>query len=77
MNLKVATVGIDDPISVAGRQTTLRAEYQLGKVTLVRGNRGPVIGQNLFGHWAMVQKDWESTEQFQISSNDFKLLSGR
>ena len=70
------SVGIDDPITLGGRQTTLRIEHGLGKVALVRGNLMVQPRQPL-AHWALVRKDWESVEQFRISAADFKLLNGR
>jgi hypothetical protein len=71
------TSGIDDPITLGGRETTLREEYQRGKVTLVRGNLGTHASDGPFAYWAVVRTEREGAERFRISSGDFKLLSGR
>lgn len=71
------TIGVDDRIEIAGRQTTLRAEYQLGRIALVRGSSNARMSEPPFSFWALVRKDWESVERFRISRTDFKLLSVR
>ena len=67
--------GIDDSITLGGRQTTLREEHQVGKVALVR-NLVAQPHQQPSAYWAIVRKDLETAAKFQISKNDFKLLSG-
>ena len=78
MKLSPATesVGIDDPITLGERQTTRRVEHGLGKVALVRGNLVQQPCKRPFAYCAVVRKDGDSAERFQISASDFKLLSG-
>jgi len=69
--------GLDEKINLAGRTTTIREQHKQGNAYTIRGNNGAVIGKNPFGHWAVVvQKDTNSTEQFDISEADFKYLGG-
>ena len=70
-------VSIDDPITLGGRQTTLRQEYQLGKVALVRSTREPATSSQSRVYLAVVRQEWESIVEFRISKEDFKQLSGR
>ena len=69
--------GIDDPITLGERQTTLREEHQLGKVALVRGNLVVQPRKQPLAYWAVLRQDWETAARFQISKDDFKLLGGR
>ena len=69
--------GLDEKINLAGRLTTIREQHQRGNTYTIRGNNGPEMGKDPFGHWAVViHKDTNSTEQFDISIADFKYLRG-
>ena len=68
--------GIDDPLTLDGRQTTLREEHQRGKVALVRGNLRASASRRTFAYWAIVRIDRDAAAQFRISKDDFKLLAG-
>jgi hypothetical protein len=69
--------GLDDKINLAGRLATGREQHQQGNTYTIRGDSGPRMGKEPFGHWAVViQKDTSSTEQFGISLADFKYLRG-
>jgi hypothetical protein len=68
--------GLDEKINLAGRLTSIREQHQKNKVRTMRGNCGAVLGKDPFGHWAVIQKDDESTEQFDISEADFRYLRG-
>ena len=64
-------VGLDAPIRVKGEKTTIRKEHATGRVTGLRGNNGPVIGQDPFGHWALIEG-----KSLPISAADHAFLRG-
>jgi len=68
---------LDEKINLAGRITTLREQHQNGKLYTIRGNNGPVFSKDPVGHWAVVMKEANSTEQFGISEADFQYLRGQ
>jgi hypothetical protein len=76
MTATTEAFGIDDPIMLGGRQTTLREEHQIGKVALVR-NLVAQPHKQPSAYWAILRTDGETAAKFQISRNDFKLLSGK
>jgi hypothetical protein len=70
--------GLDEKIKLAGRMTTIRDQWQAGKVQAFRLNDGPKLGQHPLWRWVRVdiEKDPSSTEEFYVSEADFKSLRG-
>jgi hypothetical protein len=70
-------VGLDEKVEIAGRTTTLREQYQSGKLhTMRRPSRS--VGEDSFVHWALVRKDdGRRPEQFAVSEQDFLYLRGQ
>jgi hypothetical protein len=66
-----APVGLDAPIRVKGEKTTIRKEHATGRVKGLRGNNGPVTGQDPFGHWALIEG-----KSLPITAADHAFLRG-
>lgn len=64
-------IGLDDQITFGGEDTTIRKEHQAGRVKSIRGNKGPTVGKDTFGHWAVIDG-----HSFPVSQEDFAFLRG-
>ena len=68
--------GLDEHIKLAGRMTTIRKQFELGKAWPMRVGDAGHLGEKPLRHWVEIEKDAYSTEEFDISEVDFKLLRG-
>ena len=59
--------GLDEAINLAGRSTTIREQFELGKAR-------PRLGKTPLRHWVEIRKDAHSIEDFPVSEADFKFL---
>ena len=65
-------VGLDAAIRVKGEKTTIRKEHADGRVKAMRGNNGPVTGQDPFGRWALIEG-----KSLSISAAEHAFLRGK
>ena len=61
--------GLDETIRLAGRNTTIREQFGLGKTT-------PMPVKSPYQYRVSIEKDGQSSEAFDISEADFKFLGG-
>ena len=68
--------GLDEPIILSGRSTTIREQKQIGNAREMRVAEGGDLTKNPLRHFVTIEDDAGNVRQLDILEADFKILRG-